>query len=248
MGVVRQLPGSWSLAASLARSAKAPNTEELYSDGAHLATQAFEIGDPDLGEETSVGLDVSLRRGEGRLSGELSFFVNRFNDFIYQAFTGDSEDGLPVLQFDQDDAEFVGAELDGRVELWQGGEGQHLHLRVTGDWVRAELADTGEPLPRIPPIRLGTGFHYHGPRWQGMAEVRWIDRQDRLAENETPTDSYTMVNASVGYRFFTEHQVYDLLLRGTNLTDREARNHVSFLKDRVPLPGRDVTLSLRTLF
>jgi iron complex outermembrane receptor protein len=52
----------------------------------------------------------------------------------------------------------------------------------------------------------------------------------------------------LGYRFFTERLVTDLILRGTNLTDEEARNHVSLLKDEVPLPGRDLSLILRVSF
>ena len=42
--------------------------------------------------------------------------------------------------------------------------------------------------------------------------------------------------------------IVELLLRGTNLTDQEARNHVSFLKDLAPLPGRDVRLDVRLDF
>ncbi|HEX2223655.1 MAG TPA: hypothetical protein VHN15_05575, partial [Thermoanaerobaculia bacterium] len=62
------------------------------------------------------------------------------------------------------------------------------------------------------------------------------------------TEGYTLLNANLSYRIFTSRAIYDLLLRGTNLTDEEARNHVSFLKDRVPLPGRDISLALRLTF
>ena len=77
------------------------------------------------------------------------------------------------------------------------------------------------------------------------AEVRHTAEQDRIAPMETPTDSYTLVNASVGYRFLFREQVLDLTLVGRNLGDEEARNHTSFLKDLAPLPGRDVMLSAR---
>lgn len=246
-GSVWRFHPQWSLAGSLARSVKFPAGEELYSNGPHFATQAFEVGNPDLDEETSVGVDVSLRKTEGRVRGSLTAFRNDFSDFIYQAFTGDELDELPLLAYTQDDAEFQGLEVDTRVGLWQRGHA-HLDLSLFGDLVRAELADSGRPLPRIPPRRLGLGMHYSDERWSATAEVTDVDDQDRLGENETPTDGYTTVNASLGYRLYTSRVVYDLLLAGRNLTDEEARNHLSFLKDSVPLGGRDVSLSLRLSF
>ncbi len=246
-GLLWDIDDTYSLGVSLARSTKLPNAEELYSDGPHLATSTFELGNPDLEEETSLGLDLALRwRGE-RASGELTFFVNRFDDFIYQRFTGAEEDELPVVLYAQDDAEFAGVELETRFEIWESGTA-HLDVHLFGDFVEAELSDSGEPLPRIPAMRYGAGLHYHNDRFHGMVEARRTDEQDRLAVNETSTAGFTFVNASVSYRFYRAGLAYDLLLRGTNLTDEEGRNHVSFLKDQVPLPGRDVSLALRLWF
>ncbi len=245
-GLVWDASEVWSVAVSLARSIKFPNGEELYSEGPHFATQAFEIGNPSLGEEASLGLDLSLRKVSGRFTGDLTLFKTDFSDYIFQEFTGDEEDGLPVLVYSQSDAEFEGVEVQAQVGLWQESH-QHLGLDLFGDLVRAELSD-GSNLPRIPPWRLGTGLHYRSDRWNGRVEVIDVARQDRVSPTETPTPGYTMVNASVGYRFFTAKTIYDLMLRGRNLTDEDARNHVSFLKDRVPLPGRDISLSVRVSF
>ena len=116
--------------------------------------------------------------------------------------------------------------------------------------MRAELSDADEPLPRIPPTRYGRGPPLPerqverppgGPR-RGL-------EQDRIGAFERPTDGYTFLNASLGYRFFVGRtRILDLVLRGTNLTDEEGRNHVSFLKDMVPLPGRDFRLNARLAF
>ncbi len=246
-GVVYQPGQDYSLGISLARSTKLPNAEELFSNGPHIATNAFEIGDPNLDEETSLGLDVTLRKVSGPLTGEITLFANRFDDYIFEQATGGEEDGLPVFQYVQRDAEFRGAELSGVWELFHG-EPNHLDVEVGADFVRAELRDTGEPLPRIPPRRLRLGLHYRGDRLQGRIEGIRAEEQDRVSQFELPTEGYTLLNATVGYRFFTSRAIYDVLLRGTNLTDEEARNHVSFLKDLVPLPGRDVSLSLRVSF
>jgi iron complex outermembrane receptor protein len=57
-----------------------------------------------------------------------------------------------------------------------------------------------------------------------------------------------MLNASVGYRLFAGRTGHEFIFRATNLTDEEARNHVSFLKDLAPLPGRDFRFIYKLLF
>ncbi len=246
LGVVWTAPRIFSVALSGSRSVRLPAAEELFADGLHIATQAFEIGDPALDEEVGLGLDLSLRAEATLFSGEVTFFRQSFSDYIFQAFTGLESEGFPVVLFSQDDATFTGFELKGRFELFER-DGHHVHAVFSGDVVDADL-DVGGNLPRIPPLRLGLGVHYHGDRWNGSAEVKWVDDQDEVAENETPTDGYTFLNASLGYRWFIGSQVVDILLRGKNLTDEEARSHTSFLKDVAPLPGRVVTLSAQFRF
>ena len=192
-------------------------------------------------------MDLTLRKRTGPVTGELTLFANRFDDFIFERATGEEEDGLPVFRYVQRDAEFVGAELTGVVELYHDEPG-HLDLEVGADVVRAELRETGEPLPRIPPVSYRLGLHYRGERWNALVEGQRAEEQDRVSDLERPTDAYTLLNASVGYRFFTDRLIYDVMLRGTNLTDEEARNHVSFLKELVPLPGRDMGLVVRLTF
>ncbi|MEM7483224.1 MAG: TonB-dependent receptor [Acidobacteriota bacterium] len=246
LGVVWRASRNYSLGASLARSVKLPTSEELYSEGPHFAVSAFEIGDPGLDEESALGLDLTLRKVEGRVTGSLNLFRNDFSDYIFQRFTGEEEDGLPVVQYSAADAEFWGAEVEASILL---GETTHSNwgMDLLWDTVRAEFADGGD-LPRIPPQRFGVGFHYRSDRLGAAAEARFVDDQDRIAENETPTEGYTMVNANVSYRFFFEKYFLDLILRGTNLMDEDARLHTSFVKNDVPLPGRNISLVARLGF
>lgn len=246
LGLVFQPSDDYAFAASLASSTKLPNGEELYAFGPHFATNVFEVGDIGLGKERSLGLDLALRKTSGRVKGELSFFYNQFSDFIYQDFTGEEEEGLPIVRNTQADADFYGAELTARALLVDAGE-NHLDLILGGDLVRAEL-DHGGYLPRIPPSRLNLGLHFHRASWHFYGEVWEVADQDRVAENETPTAGYTQVNAGADYRWIHGNYVYDFILRARNLTDEEIRNHVSYLKDAAPLPGRDLSLSVRFTF
>jgi iron complex outermembrane receptor protein len=91
-------------------------------------------------------------------------------------------------------------------------------------------------------------LHYRSHTWNARVEARGALKQDRIAAFERPTDGYTWLNASLGYRFFLGRSLLDLVLRGTNLTNQEARVHSSFLKDMVPLPGRDLRVNARLTF
>lgn len=247
LGLVWKANDRFSIGSSISRSVKLPAPEELYSDGLHVATQAFEVGDETLEEEIGNGFDLSFRLETQVVSGELTFFHQSFDNFIFQAFTGAEEDGFPVVIYSQQDATLEGIELQARVELLER-QGHHLHLRLVGDMVDAELDEGGGNLPRIPPLRLGGGLHYHSESWNASAEVQWVDEQNDVARNETPTDGYTLLNASLGYRLLLKQQIIDVLLRGRNLGDEEARSHTSFLKTIAPLPGRDLSLMVKLLF
>lgn len=232
---------------TFARTLKLPNAEELFANGPHVATRAFEVGHRDLVREKSLGVDLSLRGKAGRLSGQANVFLNRFADYIYQQFTGRERSGLAEVRYVQGDAEFWGAEGEATLELHHA-EPHHLDVEVGGDFVRARLRDTGQDLPRIPPGRFHGALHYGSPSANARVEVRRVMEQDRTGPFELPTEGYTTLDAMVSYRLFAGERVLDFVLRGSNLADAEARNHVSFLKDVAPLPGRDVRLSVRVGF
>jgi iron complex outermembrane receptor protein len=237
----------YSASLSLSHSTRSPVAEELYFNGAHEATFQFEIGDPNLKKESGNGLDLSLHKRTGPVTGTLSVYANRFDGYIFQNPTGDEEEGFPVFVFAQRDAEFYGVEGHADISLFHS-DPNHLALELTGDMVHAELTHGGGPLPFIPPAHFGVGLRYQGAALFAMAEARYAAKQDRVAAFETATDGYTLFNAAIGYRLFFGNTVSDIMLRGNNLTDELARNHVNPLKDVVPLPGRDISLSYKLTF
>jgi iron complex outermembrane receptor protein len=123
-----------------------------------------------------------------------------------------------------------------------------LDLTFGMDFVNAETQSDNTDLPRIPPIRYRAGAVWEYNALRLGTEIMFVDGQDNLAPQELPTDAYELWSAYAAYRFVTGDTAWDLLLRGSNLTDSEARMHTSFLKDVVPLPGRNVTVSVRMSF
>lgn len=254
LGVVTYPAKDWSLGAALAYTERLPTAQELFSNGPHAGTGAYEVGSTGLGKERSLGLDVSLRRRAGRVTGSVSAFVNRFNDYIFEEELDpaaipaeNNEDGLTPYQFVARDARFYGAEAEVLFHLLDRDE-HHLHLTLMADTVRALQTTDDEPLPRIPPLRYGAKLAYHDDRWAFDVEARRTTSQRRIAANESETPAYTLLNASVSYLIPTSAVTYELFARGYNLTDAEAREHTSFLKEFAPLPGRGVTLGLRVSF
>lgn len=245
-GVIWKASDVLAASASLSRSVTPPTPEALYADGPHLATRTWEVGDPTLGEETSYGVDLGGHLDLARVHLEASLFWNRIDDFVYQEATGLERDGLVEVAYRQADARTRGGEFEAHVELIHRGD-RHLDLDLAVDLVRAEL-DDGGALPRTPPLRWGGGLTWKQGDWSLRAAARRFERQDRIAAVETPTDGYTLVEASVARRFFLGPTVHDIQLVGTNLGDAEARAHTSWLKDLAPLPGRDVRLTWRLTF
>jgi iron complex outermembrane receptor protein len=235
---------AWHATANLDRAQRAPQAEELFSDGPHEATASFEIGDPNLGEETANQLELGLHWHRDDVQARLSAYWNRFNDFIYLADTGEVEDDLPVRAWTQADARFHGleAELGGRVADTAWGR---FDAGVFADLVRGRLRDGGN-LPRIVPARIGASLDWSHEGWRAGLDVIRTAEQDRVAALEQATDGYTLVDARVAWRPSTG--AWELFLEGRNLTDEEARVHTSLIKDRAPLPGRNLALGLRAWF
>ncbi|MEA3012574.1 MAG: iron complex outerrane recepter protein [Sphingomonadales bacterium] len=231
---------------NLSHTERAPSAEELYVNGPHPGTQAFEIGDPDLVKERSNGVELTLRgAGEGYSFGASAYQI-WFSNYIYEQATGAIADDLPVFQYLQADARYRGFEVEGSVRVAQLGS-VGIHLDALVDYVRATI-DAAGPAPRIPPLRLLGGIEAQSERVNGRIEVERVTGQDRVAALETPTEGYTMVNASLSFHPFGADNQSSIVLSANNIFDVEARRHASFLKDYAPLAGRDFRISARFSF
>jgi len=249
LGIVVPAGDYWSVGLLADFSARAPIAEELFSDGPHLATGAFEIGDPDLDEEKALSVSANLR-----YAGELWFFngtlyYNAFSDFIFESPTGAVEDGLPVFVFIQEDADFFGfdAELRRTLATWDNGS---LEASAMFDTVSAELDVSGnDKLPRIPPTRYGLGLAANWGAVRASVDYLRAREKDSVADFELPTEAYDDVRAYLGAEFGLGNDAsLTVFLQGRNLTDDEQRQHSSFIKDLAPQPGRTVEAGIRARF
>ncbi len=260
-GVIYRFAEDYAFNVSATRSQRAPAAQELYAGGPHLATLTFEQGDAALDKETAHGLDVGVRRTEGRLTWRINAFANLIDDFIFQQGVDGNGDGLAdnvdeegaldpagelvSVAYTQQDAEFYGGEAEGVISLLKGPTGA-LDLRVFADYVRGRLRDGGD-LPRITPLRFGAGLDYARGRWGVGMDVMRVEQQDQTAALETETDGYTLLGANLSYRLASNGD-YQFFVQAANLLDQEARRHTSFLKENAPLPGRAVLAGFNARF
>ena len=248
-GGVRSFGQSYAFVVSAALSQRLPVAEELYSDGPHLASGIVQIGDASLNEETARHLDLGARGKLDVVDWNITVFHTRYDDFIYLGDTGalDPVDGVPIFVYTQADAQFNGVEGELFVPL-VADDTHGLDLRIFADYVRGEL-ESGEALPRMPPLRYGARFEYHDERLLvGFETSRYYD-QDDIAPFEEETPGYVLTNADVRWRLIgVMGMELELFLNASNLGDEEARKHTSFVKDVAPLPGRNFSLGVRSRF
>jgi iron complex outermembrane receptor protein len=269
-GIVYNPVENYAVAFSAAYTQRPPTYVELFANGPHVATGTFEIGDPTLGTEDALSLDLSLRKNAGFVTGSASVFHYRFRDFISLQPTGavDPVDLLPIFAYEPIGANFTGGEIEATFHLLEPAtaaatkpsadpkapaaavatQDQRLDLILRADYVQAEDRKTGEDLPQIPPFRAGATLDWHLGNFGARLEGQYAAHQSRHANHELPTDGYFLVNAGLTYDLKLGGTTTTFYLKGTNLTDEEARQHTSLLKDIAPMAGRGVIAGLRTEF
>jgi iron complex outermembrane receptor protein len=228
------------------RAERAPSAEELFSEGPHIATQAFEIGDPDLDTERAWGIEAYARGTIGKGTFSLAAYRQWFSNYIVLEETGAEEDGLPVFQHVQGDADFWGFEAEISYPVIDIA-GFRLITDLSASYVEAEF-DNGTAVPRIPPLALLGALEAQTGPVDLRGEVQWFDSQDRVTTFETPTDSFTLVNALVAWRPLKDNRNVTLQVAADNIFDVNGRRHASFTKDFVPLIGRNFRASVRLSF
>ena len=257
-----------TIAASVARAARAPALEEMFFFGAHHGNFAVEVGNPALQSERALGVDLALRWRTSRASGEVTYFRNDIDDYIFRRLmdheefedrrdsfvarfggrqpAGHAEHGSEDGGGDGDDDEIAYVEFVGADALLQGVE-SHVDFQLTPilsaelglDVVRGSLKETDLPLPRIPPVKFRGGLRYQRNALQIGGQVISAASQNRLSTNETATEGYTLLKLYGSYSFDSGGALHTLTARVDNATNELYRNHLSLIKDVVPEIGRN---------
>ena len=242
-----------------------PSVIELFMNGPHMATGRFEVGDPTLTSETSNNFDISLNFDNGEYFAYASFFINDVDNYIAlidedeghedehneeehhedeDEHHDDDDHGddhghgnLIHANYVQEDAEFDGYEIEfGRTFDLGAGE---MTLSFGRDVVNAQFTD-GLNVPRINPARNVYSLLYAQDDIVFKLHLKDVEKQNDVGEGETATAGYQMLDTRLTKTFdLSGKSKLKVSLFGRNLLDEVARNHASFVKNEVPLPGRN---------
>lgn len=241
------LTPNWSVSGGLDHAERAPGVEELHAYGAHVATQTFEIGDPNLDIEKALRGELGLKYQSRKLRGNVSVYRARFDQFTYLHETGNEVEGLTERRWQQAPATFTGVDAELFWTMADNDNGR-WEWRLFGDTVRAKLTD-GANLPRISPARIGSEWNWNLNDWRAGLTAMRVAAARNLAPGETPTKGYTLVNAHLSWHHDVRDGVgLELFADATNLLDQEIRNATSILKDSAPQAGRGIAVGVRTYF
>ena len=234
---------------------RAPSALELFMNGPHLATGRLETGNVNLNAERSNNIDLTLEFDIDSWYGNVSVYANNITDYIYlqdeteedhEEEGHDDHGGLIKSDYLQKDAEFTGYELQfGTIIDVDNGE---VEVSFGRDSVEGKFASGGY-IPRMTPARNFFDVSYSNDDLKTTFSLKDVEEQTKLALNETATEGYQMVDFTISGTVPLDPNV-DLKLSffASNLLDEAARNHNSFVKDQVPLPGRNVGLRFSLRF
>jgi iron complex outermembrane recepter protein len=230
-------------------SQRAPSAQELYSYGPHDSTATFDIGNSNLGIETSHNLELSFQKTLGLVRSKASIYKNQFSNFIYGYYTGaysKANQNFSVVQASQANASIQGAEAELTYNWNETGVGG----RLFGD-VSQGMFTSGGNLPLQPAPRLGAEMAYQRNGWLTSASYIYSYQQNKLASWEIgPTPSYNLVNANLSYteRIGKVNWTGYLVLK--NLLNEEIRYATSPMAVRLyaPQPGRSLMVGVRAAF
>lgn len=234
------------------RTERAPATEELFANGPHLATDAFEIGNPDLDMETALGIEATFNYATGPFSFVANAYYTSYNDFIYEVGTDREEDELQVFEFRANDAQIFGLEARAEVHAgtfnWDGVGEIDVHFDGQFDFIEADLDRGGnDEIPRLPPASFLVGVEATSELFDLRTELEYYGEVNDVSDFELPTDSFAFWNAYFTIRPFDDKNL-SFEVRATNITDSTGRQHTSFIKDQAPLPGRNFRAAFRAAF
>jgi len=257
LGAVLPLAAGWRASATLGSTERSPAYYELFADGVHVATGTYERGDVNQQVERSRHVELGLQWQQGTSHLHAALFQTRFANYIALDASGvdvqvpDGAGGstaVPEYRFTGVPARLYGLELEGRQRLLTGP--WQLDATAGLDWLRGDNLRTGEPLPRIAPMRLQVGLEATQGAWRAGAQAKVVARQNRVPSSDIATDGATLVDLWAGWqqRLGGADAVWTLKL--SNLGNALATNASALrtARDLTPAGARALSAGLRLSF
>jgi iron complex outermembrane receptor protein len=228
---------------SISKNSRAPSISEIYAEGVHHDAGIYEKGNSLLKNEDSISKEIYYRYSNSLFNLNAAYFSNDFDSFIYRHITNLKVGKIPVIEYRQQGSKVSGTELEISFDNMTLGNYIVSHSFMISK-INGKLNDGGY-IPRMPPLSFQYTLDAMSDNWLYTLRYRHSNKQDSLAYNEMLTDAYNRLDLEVGYR--ASNNIFFILLM-RNIGDKDIRNHTSWLKDKLPEPGRDYNLSVQYSF
>ena len=254
LGAVLNLSSQWQLSSNAAYTERAPTSYELFANGVHAATSAYERGDPLQAKERGRNLDLAMGWRQGAHHVKLAAFDSRFANYMVLSATGEPDfvsaanQRFPVFAFRGVRAHLYGLEADA---VWRAlATSWVVDMDIKLDVVRGTQLDNGEPLPRLAPRRATVGLNLTQGAWTLRAEVQHASAQSRVPATDTRTAGWRRVNLSASHALSIGGRDVLLFARLQNLNNTLAYSASTSRTVRAltPLPARGLAVGLRLGF
>ena len=262
---VGEAQNGWQLTTNLSASQRAPKDYELFAHGVHVATKAYEIGQPSNDLEKGTQLDVGGEWKQGPHKFGVTGFASQFSNYISlqpSATTFGAADGLLDYQFQGVRARFYGIESTAKLRMIGGQSAlvspnaAHgaMDLELRADVVRAKDLTHNSYLPRIAPMRVGADAVWSRNAWGARFGFMHAAAQNRVPDGGVTTAGHTLWNAGVNYHAHTYGPTHWLLFaKLDNITNKLAYSSTSVLTQTMgsnapPLAGRSLKVGAQVSF
>ncbi|MBW7870635.1 MAG: TonB-dependent receptor [Flavobacteriia bacterium] len=255
-GLLFQPDSNWDLNLNLSSSFRLPNAIELASNGVHHGSFIYEMGNPDLKTEKGLTADFKTVFHKNQFQIGLNPYLYYFSNYIFLQPTVEISplpDGNQIYRYSQAEALISGFEFSAEKNF-----GNRLNglFSVEYQYNYQKLNQQKQPLPMSPPTVWYSEWTYQLiqnkkkiEKLELSADFKFADKQNRVAENEEPTDGYFLIGFGISSKFKFGKLNPTLIFKVRNLTNEKYFNHLSFYRNlEIPEAGRNFQLMLSIPF
>ena len=237
-------------------TSRAPKIEDLFSDGPHLGSYSYEIGDPKLNQENSIGFENTFSYKDEKQEYNLTSYFNYSTNFHILQKLGDGyETGADWIEWGSGSSGWLYKyKLLGLETFIYGFEPNvklnfnYFKLLANASICRGYDLENDLALSYMPPDLIRFQLEKNILFLNNTFEILIVSSQDRLGEFETHTDSYKLLNYNCSYAFSKRDKIHQLIIQVNNILNETYYNHLSKVKMIIPEPGLGVNINYRLSF
>lgn len=247
----------WQWSNTIMRTGKTPDIESLYSDGPHLGSYSYEIGNPALTLEETYGFESSIEYQKEAYFFQFNTYYNQSPSYHQYLKKGAGyKPGADWIEWGSGSTGWlyiyemknIKSELSGG-EIQAAYQGKNVDIEADFSFVRGLDKTNKTNLSFMPADKFQLTLSTKENR-DLTTSVRFTRgfEQSRLGEFETTTPGYSLIDIYGSYSFGSSNGNHRLIFNVNNILDKEYYNHLSKIKTIMPDFGRRISLQYRYLF